>query len=64
MNNCQDKHWALSGAQSGIWFATELEPDNPIYNTGEYIEINGIINIDYFKTGDKNCRSRSTITTC
>ena len=49
MTNCQEKHWDLSGAQSGIWFASQLEPENPIYNTGEYIEINGTINIEYFE---------------
>ncbi|MFJ7471833.1 amino acid adenylation domain-containing protein [Peribacillus frigoritolerans] len=45
----QDVRWQLSGAQSGIWFAQQLEPDNPIYNTGEYIEINGRIDIDHFE---------------
>ena len=45
----QDVRWQLSGAQSGIWFAQQLEPDNPIYNTGEYIEIDGRINIDHFE---------------
>lgn len=36
-------HWPLSGAQSGIWFAQQLDPENPIYNAGEYVEINGPI---------------------
>ncbi|WP_285769427.1 non-ribosomal peptide synthetase [Peribacillus sp. SI8-4] len=45
----QDVRWALSGAQSGIWFAQQLEPDNPIYNTGEYIEIAGMIDIGHFE---------------
>ncbi len=40
---------ALSGAQAGIWFSQQLEPENPIYNAGEYIEINGTINVNYFK---------------
>lgn len=31
----------LSGAQAGIWFAQQLDPANPIYNTGEYVEIHG-----------------------
>ena len=48
MTKCQDKRFTLSGAQSGIWFASQLEPENSIYNTGEYIEINGVINIEYF----------------
>lgn len=45
----QDVRWQLSGAQSGIWFAQQLEPDNPIYNTGEYIEIDGRIDIEHFE---------------
>lgn len=49
MTKCQDKRFTLSGAQSGIWFASQLEPENSIYNTGEYIEINGVINIEYFE---------------
>ena len=43
------QRWALSGAQSGIWFAQQLEPNNPIYNTGEYIEIKGNIDLDKFE---------------
>jgi nonribosomal peptide synthetase DhbF len=31
----------LSGAQSGIWYAQQLDPSNPMYNTGEYVEIDG-----------------------
>ncbi|WP_397252199.1 amino acid adenylation domain-containing protein [Peribacillus simplex] len=45
----QDVRWNLTGAQSGIWFAQQLEPDNPIYNTGEYIEIAGQIDIVHFE---------------
>ncbi|EGO63957.1 non-ribosomal peptide synthetase [Acetonema longum] len=41
MSHCQEARWTLSGAQSGIWFAQQLEPENPIYNAGEYIEIKG-----------------------
>ncbi|GGA16336.1 dimodular nonribosomal peptide synthase [Paenibacillus marchantiophytorum] len=33
----------LSGAQSGIWYAQQLDPDNPMYNTGEWVEIHGLI---------------------
>lgn len=45
----QQERWTLSGAQSGIWFAQQLEPNNPIYNTGEYIEINGPVDIETFQ---------------
>ncbi|HWQ42482.1 MAG TPA: amino acid adenylation domain-containing protein [Desulfosporosinus sp.] len=49
MSNSQEVSWALSGAQSGIWFAQQLEPENPIYNTGEYIEIKGTLDPEYFE---------------
>ncbi|MFD3258203.1 amino acid adenylation domain-containing protein [Paenibacillus lentus] len=42
-------HLPLTGAQSGIWFAQQLDPDNPIYNTGEYIEIHGPIQYELFE---------------
>ncbi|WP_369184662.1 amino acid adenylation domain-containing protein [Streptomyces sp. Y1] len=32
---------ALTAAQSGIWFAQQLEPANPIFNAAEYLEIQG-----------------------
>lgn len=40
---------SLSGAQSGIWFAQQLDPDNPIFNTGEYIEIQGPVDPNMFE---------------
>lgn len=49
MPNCQETPWTLTGAQSGIWFAQQLEPENPIYNAGEYIEINGKIDLECFE---------------
>ncbi len=49
MSNCQEACWTLSGAQSGIWFAQQLEPENPIYNVGEYIEIKGRLDTAYFE---------------
>ncbi|MCC5466787.1 amino acid adenylation domain-containing protein [Pelosinus baikalensis] len=49
MPNCQEASWGLTGAQSGIWFAQQLEPENPIYNAGEYIEINGKIDLECFE---------------
>ncbi|MBN3525209.1 amino acid adenylation domain-containing protein [Paenibacillus apiarius] len=42
--------WSLSGAQSGIWFAQQLDPDNPIFNTGECIEIHGPVDPARFET--------------
>lgn len=49
MPNSQKIRHSLSSAQSGMWFAQQLNPLNPIYNTGEYIEINGNINQEIFE---------------
>lgn len=32
---------ALTEAQNGLWYAQRLDPDNPIFNTGHVIEIDG-----------------------
>ncbi|QKS48799.1 amino acid adenylation domain-containing protein (plasmid) [Paenibacillus cellulosilyticus] len=39
----------LSGAQSGIWFAQQLDPDSWAYNTGECIEIHGTLDCALFE---------------
>ncbi|RCK12961.1 hypothetical protein DT075_06980 [Bacillus licheniformis] len=39
----------LSGAQAGIWFAQQLDPENPIYNTAEYVEIKGPLDQELFE---------------
>lgn len=40
----------LSAAQSGIWFAQQLDAQNPIYNTGEYVEIHGAVDPQLFES--------------
>ncbi|MCR8842179.1 amino acid adenylation domain-containing protein [Paenibacillus sp. SC116] len=37
------EHWPLSGAQAGIWFAQQIDPSNPIFNTAECVEIHGAV---------------------
>ncbi|PFN48379.1 non-ribosomal peptide synthetase [Bacillus thuringiensis] len=49
MPNSQKIRHSLSSAQSGMWFAQQLDPLNPIYNTGEYVEINGNIHQEIFE---------------
>jgi nonribosomal peptide synthetase DhbF len=39
----------LSTAQTGIWYAQQLDPKNPIYNTGEFVQINGDLNLELFE---------------
>ncbi|MGC5567305.1 amino acid adenylation domain-containing protein, partial [Streptomyces sp. FR-108] len=35
--------------QLGVWHAQQLNPDNPIYNMGEYIEIHGAVDTELFE---------------
>jgi len=39
----------LTGAQSGIWYAQRLEPDNPIFNLGQYLRIAGPVDADLLR---------------
>ncbi|MEU8890791.1 amino acid adenylation domain-containing protein [Streptomyces sp. NPDC048442] len=39
----------LTSAQSGIWFAHQLQSGSPAYNTGEYIDIPGPIDPELFE---------------
>ncbi|KAB8143113.1 amino acid adenylation domain-containing protein [Chloroflexia bacterium SDU3-3] len=41
MRELWDTDLPLLAAQSGVWFAQQLDPANPIYNTGEYLELRG-----------------------
>ncbi|MDK8190451.1 amino acid adenylation domain-containing protein [Paenibacillus sp. UMB7766-LJ446] len=41
--------WPLSSAQFGIWFAQQLNPDNPMYNTAEYVVIQGNVDARRFE---------------
>ena len=52
---------ALSSAQLGIWFAQKLNPSSPAYNIGEYIEIEGPIDLPLFERALAAGRGRSAI---
>ncbi|MGN5649109.1 amino acid adenylation domain-containing protein [Bacillus sp. Brlt_9] len=54
MPNSQKVRHSLSSAQTGMWFAQQLDPLNPIYNTGEYVEISGNINQEIFELAVRN----------
>ena len=41
--------YPLTRAQAAIWFAQQIEPTNPIYNVGEYLEIHGAIDGERFE---------------
>ena len=39
----------LSMAQSAVWIASQITPDCPVYNVGEYIEILGAVDVCCFE---------------
>ncbi|MFV0679326.1 amino acid adenylation domain-containing protein [Ottowia sp.] len=40
--------WPLTEAQQGLWYAQRLDPDNPSFNCGHALWINGEIDVDAF----------------
>ena len=36
---------SLTEAQEGLWYAQALDPTNPILNTGQYLELTGILDL-------------------
>ncbi|MFC0217792.1 amino acid adenylation domain-containing protein [Pseudochelatococcus lubricantis] len=39
----------LLQAQEGIWFAQRLDPENPVFNTGQIVTLSGPLDCDAFK---------------
>ena len=39
----------LTEAQSGLWYAQRLDPANPIFNTGQYIDLKGPLDLNAFQ---------------
>lgn len=40
----------LTEAQSGLWYAQRLDPLNPIFNTGQYLDLRGPLDLAAFRT--------------
>lgn len=38
----------LTEAQSGLWYSQALDPVNPIFNTGQYLDLRGHLHVDAF----------------
>jgi len=38
----------LTEAQSGLWYAQRLDPANPIFNTGQYLDLRGPLDVSAF----------------
>lgn len=43
----------LTSAQRGIWYAQKLQENNNVFNTAEYVEINGEVNVNFLKDSIK-----------
>ncbi|PYE84483.1 non-ribosomal peptide synthetase [Pseudoroseicyclus aestuarii] len=39
----------LTEAQEGIWYAQALDPENPVFNTGQYTRIDGPLDVALFQ---------------
>lgn len=39
----------LTEAQSGLWYAQRLDPANPIFNTGQYLDMRGPLDVEAFR---------------
>ncbi|MGI0116230.1 amino acid adenylation domain-containing protein [Zooshikella sp. RANM57] len=44
----------LTRAQAGIWYAQQRFPQSVVYNTGEYLDIRGQLNLDYLQQAIKS----------
>ena len=45
MSSHQSRRLPLTAAQTGIWFAQQLDPRNPIFKAVEYIELRGPVEV-------------------
>ncbi|WP_458094839.1 amino acid adenylation domain-containing protein [Roseomonas sp. WA12] len=39
----------LTEAQTGLWYAQRLDPGNPVFNTGQYLEFRGALDVQAFR---------------
>jgi enterobactin synthetase component F len=50
LQEIQQRHAALlSPAELGLWYAQRVDPRNPVFNTGQYIELRGALALDAFR---------------
>jgi hypothetical protein len=45
MSGNQNRRLPLTVTQTGMWFAQELDPQNPIYKAAEYVDIQGPVDL-------------------
>ncbi|MER5654832.1 amino acid adenylation domain-containing protein [Streptomyces sp. NPDC002131] len=62
MSAVQHTSLPLTAAQSGVWFAHQLNPNSPVYNVGEFVEIHGPVDTGLFETAlDQVVREAGTL---
>lgn len=44
-----EETYRLTEAQEGLWFAQSIDPQNPIFNTAQFLHISGALNIEAFR---------------
>ncbi|MGW0898352.1 condensation domain-containing protein, partial [Streptomyces goshikiensis] len=50
MSDRPSQRLPLTGAQTGVWYGQRLDPESPVYNVGQYVEINGALDPGLFVT--------------
>ena len=40
---------ALTEAQEGLWYAQRLDPGNPVFSTGHYLDLRGALDLEAFR---------------
>ena len=55
----QESRQTLTEAQSGLWFAQRMDPGNPLFNTGQAVEIRGALDVDRFRTAVDQCMAEA-----
>ena len=56
MSGYEDRGGELTAGQLGIWHAQQLDPGNPVFSIGEYVEIPGALDLGLFA-----CALRQTV---
>ena len=45
----ESRAFPLTAAQLGLWYQQQAEPDNPLFNTAQYVEIDGPLDVAAFE---------------
>ena len=55
----QKNRQLLTEAQSGLWFAQRMDPGNPLFNTGQAVEIRGLLDVERFRAAVDQCMAEA-----